>query len=360
TRQSELINWDRLQALEEWQWKTSTTLKQVNGQRTYGGPPPYWTGPVPGPGCEVYIGQIPRDIFEDRLIPIFQSVALLYEFRLMMNFSGQNRGFAFAKYKDPATAVRVIRALNHYPLQEGVQLVVRRSTEKRQLCLRHLPSGMGHKEVLRVLRQLLDGVEGVTLKACGPMGNDIFALVDFSSHYAASMAKKLLTQEGDQHFGASFFVLWSPKSREQERRIIADGLKQGPLPPPPPPLRTQGFSWAVGAPAPNVKNGMAPKMIRRLRWTPHGAADLFQWLCEVHGLGVPMYEMHCHHTSRDGFLHFRYSIIIPQLPVPLSGAVQILPSLRVSTLKKEVHEAVARQGLATLCWWCPDIFLSYL
>ena len=55
-----------------------------------------------------------------------------------------------------------------YPLQEGVRLVVRKSTEKRRLCLGDLPSGMGREELLMVLRLVSDGVEGVTVKAAGP------------------------------------------------------------------------------------------------------------------------------------------------------------------------------------------------
>nr|AST51844.1 dead end transcript variant 3 [Colossoma macropomum] len=195
-----------LRALEEWQRRESVILTQVNGQRRYGGPPPGWSGPVPGPGCEVFINQIPRDAFEDRLIPLFQSIAPLYEFRLMMNFSGQNRGFAYAKYGDPATAGAAIQALNQYPLQEGVRLVVRKSTEKRQLCLGDLPSGMGREELLMVLRLVSDGVEGVTVKAAGPKGKDVCALVHYSSHYAASMAKKVLVQDFKKRFGVSISV----------------------------------------------------------------------------------------------------------------------------------------------------------
>lgn len=133
-------------------------------------------------------------MYEDQLIPLFQSVAPLYEFRLMMNFSGQNRGFAYAKYGDTASAAAAIRALNLYPLQSGVRLAVRRSTEKRQLCLSDLPHSMERNELLMVLRQIADGVEGVTMRTTGPKEKDVSALVHYSSHYAASMAKKVLMQ----------------------------------------------------------------------------------------------------------------------------------------------------------------------
>lgn len=155
---------------------------------------PGWRGPAPGPGCEVFISQIPRDVYEDRLIPLFQSVAPLYEFRLMMNFSGQNRGFAYAKYGDVASAAAAIRALNLYPLQSGARISVRKSTEKRQLCLSDLPPAMEHSDLLRLLQQIADGVESLVMRTTGPKESDVVALVHYSSHYAASMAKKVLVQ----------------------------------------------------------------------------------------------------------------------------------------------------------------------
>lgn len=142
----------------------------------------------------MFISQIPRDVYEDRLLPLFQSVAPLYEFRLMMNFSGQNRGFAYAKYGDTVSAVAAIRALNLYPIQSGVRLAVRRSTEKRQLCLGDLPPTMERNELLTVLQQISDGVEDVAIRTTGPKEKDVTALVHYSSHYAASMAKKVLVQ----------------------------------------------------------------------------------------------------------------------------------------------------------------------
>ena len=35
--------------------RTGYTLDVTTGQRKYGGPPPKWEGPPPGPGCEVTV-----------------------------------------------------------------------------------------------------------------------------------------------------------------------------------------------------------------------------------------------------------------------------------------------------------------
>lgn len=57
-----------------------------------------WEGPPPPRGCEVFVGKIPRDMYEDELVPLFEKAGTMYEFRLMMEFSGENRGYAFVMY----------------------------------------------------------------------------------------------------------------------------------------------------------------------------------------------------------------------------------------------------------------------
>lgn len=39
-------------------------------------------------------------MYEDDLVPLFEKAGRIYEFRLMMEFSGENRGYAFVMYTD--------------------------------------------------------------------------------------------------------------------------------------------------------------------------------------------------------------------------------------------------------------------
>uniref|UniRef100_A0A3B4Y6F5 RRM domain-containing protein n=1 Tax=Seriola lalandi dorsalis TaxID=1841481 RepID=A0A3B4Y6F5_SERLL len=137
-------------ALETWLKTTNIKLTQVNAQRKYGGPPEGWDGPTPGAHCEVFISQIPRDTYEDLLIPLFSSVGPLWEFRLMMNFSGQNRGFAYAKYSSSGVAANAVRLLHGHELAPGIRLSVCHSTEKRHLCIEGLPVTIRQGHLLQV------------------------------------------------------------------------------------------------------------------------------------------------------------------------------------------------------------------
>lgn len=68
----------------------------------------------------------------------------------MMNFSGENRGFAYAKYGSPAVAAKAIRSLNGYILKLGCSLCVQLSTEKSELCIEGLPAVTEQEQMLKV------------------------------------------------------------------------------------------------------------------------------------------------------------------------------------------------------------------
>ncbi|TRY90091.1 hypothetical protein DNTS_031588 [Danionella cerebrum] len=357
----QILNPHRLRSLQEWVQKNSITLTQINGQRKYGGPPPGWQGPAPGPGCEVFISQIPRDVYEDRLIPLFQTVGTIYEFRLMMNFSGQNRGFAYAQYGDPQTASTAVSMLHQYRLrEEGVCITVRRSTEKRQLKLTDLPANLSQAGLLIALRFISEGVEDVQLKPAGTRSEEMVATVNYSSHYAASMAKKVLVQGFKKRYNHSVTVRWASfsKSKREEDTIQEDDYDDDCFSPPllkPQPKTLLSLNFvsstpqlkpvfrAVGGPSEEPREGI----VTPLPANPDTVSRL-QWMCEINRLGSPQYEVYFHHTAPDGFLYFVFKVEIPGVPLPFYGFVQILPGTSSRATKGEVYRAAAEQVIQTL------------
>ena len=72
--------------------------QQVSTLYQYLGPPEGWQGGPPSRGCEVYVTRIPRDCFEQELLPVFSRAGEIYEMRLMMDHNGLNRGYAYVKF----------------------------------------------------------------------------------------------------------------------------------------------------------------------------------------------------------------------------------------------------------------------
>jgi RNA recognition motif-containing protein len=60
---------------------------------------------APGKDAEVFIGNLPMDMYEDVLIPVLEAFGTLRECRLKMDpASGLGRGFAFVVYTDAEEA----------------------------------------------------------------------------------------------------------------------------------------------------------------------------------------------------------------------------------------------------------------
>jgi hypothetical protein len=130
--------------------RTGYQLEQINGQRLYGGPPPNWKGPPPSKGSEVFIGKIPRHCFEDELVPVFERVGQIYEMRLMMDFSGSNRGFGFVMYFSPEIATLAIETLNDYEIRPSRRIGVVRSINNCRLFIGNIPSNKNEEDIKSV------------------------------------------------------------------------------------------------------------------------------------------------------------------------------------------------------------------
>lgn len=173
--------------------RTGYRMIQENGQRKYG-PPPGWEGPAPQRGCEIFVGKIPRDVYEDELVPVFESVGRIYEMRLMMDFDGKNRGYAFVMYTQKNEAKRAVRELNNYEVRPGRLLGVCGSVDNCRLFIGGIPKTKKREEILEEVSKVTEGVLDVIVyaSAADKMKNRGFAFVEYESHRAAAMARRKL------------------------------------------------------------------------------------------------------------------------------------------------------------------------
>ena len=56
----------------------SECRKKCNALGVFSGPPPNWIGPPPCKGCEVFIGKVPRDVYEYELVRACFSLNILF------------------------------------------------------------------------------------------------------------------------------------------------------------------------------------------------------------------------------------------------------------------------------------------
>ena len=168
--------------------RTGYDIVQKHGQRIYGGPPPGWAGPQPGKGTEVYCYRIPRDCFEDELVPVFSSVGKIFELRLMIEFSGTNRSYCYVRYCTQDEAREAINKLSNHYIRPGYPLAITRSVDNRKLSIKTIPSldNETEEDVIQELRNVVEGVDRVKFQSCG------WVEVEFSTHRLAALARRQL------------------------------------------------------------------------------------------------------------------------------------------------------------------------
>ncbi|KAG0416528.1 hypothetical protein HPB47_006333 [Ixodes persulcatus] len=171
--------------------RTGFPMVQDNGQRRYG-PPPDWRGDPPQRGCEVFIGKLPRDFFEDELVPLLETVGPIYELRLMMDFAGSNRGYAFATYTNREDARRAVRELDEKEIRRGKRIGVCKSTDNCRLFVGGIPRTKTREDVFSEMSRVTEGVVNVILytSVMDKTRNRGFAFVEYTDHKTAAVARR--------------------------------------------------------------------------------------------------------------------------------------------------------------------------
>ncbi|XP_006023000.1 APOBEC1 complementation factor isoform X1 [Alligator sinensis] len=203
--------------------RTGYNLIQENGQRKFGGPPPGWDGPPPERGCEIFIGKLPRDLFEDELIPLCEKIGKIYEMRMMMDFNGNNRGYAFVTFSNKQEAKNAIKQLNNYEIRNGRLLGVCASVDNCRLFVGGIPKTKKREEILAEMRKVTDGVVDVIVypSAADKAKNRGFAFVEYESHRAAAMARRKLLPGRIQLWGHNIAVDWAEPEVEVDEDTMS-------------------------------------------------------------------------------------------------------------------------------------------
>nr|XP_033324024.1 uncharacterized protein LOC117219185 [Megalopta genalis] len=202
---------------------TDLPLTQVNGQRRLG-PPPKWKGPPPSPKCEVFVGSIPHDYYEPEIVQIFGLIGQIYELRLMMNFSGENRGYCFIMYATEEEAARAVRELDQFEIYPGKKIGVVASVNNRRLYIVQLPSYLSTEAIVKRFYEMTDDIENVAVyRNTNGMVN--YVLVSYNTHRGAAMGRRRLVPESLTLFpNHEVIIEWakpnmSPSNVYEERGI---------------------------------------------------------------------------------------------------------------------------------------------
>ncbi|GFW31209.1 heterogeneous nuclear ribonucleoprotein Q [Trichonephila clavipes] len=204
--------------------RTGYTLDVTTGQRKYGGPPPNWTGPPPGSGCEIFVGKIPKDIYEDELIPLFEKCGPLWDLRLMMDpLTGQNRGYAFITFKTKQGAQNAVKQLDNHEIRKGKFIGVTVSINNHRLFVGNIPKNRGKDELFEEFTKHAPGLTEVIIYSSpdDKKKNRGFCFLEYDSHKAASLAKRRLSTGRIKVWGCDIIVDWADPQEEPDEETMS-------------------------------------------------------------------------------------------------------------------------------------------
>ncbi|XP_028169111.1 heterogeneous nuclear ribonucleoprotein R isoform X4 [Ostrinia nubilalis] len=204
--------------------RTGYTLDVTTGQRKYGGPPPGWEGGTPGAGCEVFCGKIPKDMYEDELIPLFERCGSIWDLRLMMDpMTGTNRGYAFVTFTTREATQRAVQELDNHEIKPGKTLRIKISVPNLRLFVGNIPKSKGKEEILEEFGKLTAGLVEVIIYSSpdDKKKNRGFCFLEYESHKAASLAKRRLGTGRIKVWGCDIIVDWADPQEEPDEQTMS-------------------------------------------------------------------------------------------------------------------------------------------
>lgn len=174
--------------------RTHYELIQENGQRRLTAPELTKEYRERIKGAEVFLGRLPRDCYEDELMPVLDNIGRLLELRLMLDFSGSTRGYAFALFENAKIAKNACDRLNGFQLRPGHRIGVVKSIDNCRLFFGGVPKDKTKADFVEELGKMLDGISDIYLypNSQDRTQNRGFIFVEFKDHRSAAMARRKL------------------------------------------------------------------------------------------------------------------------------------------------------------------------
>jgi len=205
--------------------RTGYSLDVTTGQRKYGGPPPGGDPTPPGSGHEIFCGKIPKDVFEDELIPLFEKCGKIWDMRLMMDpMTGLTRGYGFITFCDMDAATEAVNQLHNYEIRPGKQLKVNVSIANVRLFVGNIPKNKSRDEIKEEFGKRTDGLVEVIVygSADNPkQKNRGFAFLEYETHKQASNAKRKLQAGHPKFWQCDVIVDWADPMEEPDEDTMS-------------------------------------------------------------------------------------------------------------------------------------------
>ncbi|XP_059212304.1 heterogeneous nuclear ribonucleoprotein Q-like isoform X2 [Centropristis striata] len=206
--------------------RTEYTLDVTTGQRKYGGPPPesVYSGAQPNVGTEIFVGKIPRDLFEDELVPLFEKAGPIWDLRLMMDpLSGLNRGYAFVTFCTKEAAQEAVKLCNNHEIRPGKHIGVCISVANNRLFVGSIPKSKTKEQIVEEFSKVTEGLSDVILyhQPDDKKKNRGFCFLEYEDHKTAAQARRRLMSGKVKVWGNVVTVEWADPIEDPDPEVMA-------------------------------------------------------------------------------------------------------------------------------------------
>ncbi|XP_069091681.1 heterogeneous nuclear ribonucleoprotein Q isoform X7 [Pleurodeles waltl] len=206
--------------------RTGYTLDVTTGQRKYGGPPPdsVHSAHQPSVGTEIFVGKIPRDLFEDELVPLFEKAGPIWDLRLMMDpLTGLNRGYAFVTFCTKEAAQEAVKLYNNHEIRSGKHIGVCISVANNRLFVGSIPKSKTKEQIVEEFSKVTEGLTDVILyhQPDDKKKNRGFCFLEYEDHKTAAQARRRLMSGKVKVWGNVVTVEWADPIEDPDPEVMA-------------------------------------------------------------------------------------------------------------------------------------------
>ncbi|KAI3383925.1 hypothetical protein SNEBB_006834 [Seison nebaliae] len=211
--------------VEQYCRSVGCPLKKDNGQRRCGGPPSNWVDHPPEEGCEIILGLLPPNCYENEIIKfITQENVKLYELRLMTEANQLSKCYAFATLSTKKQADLVVEKLHGKQIRENCTVTVLHIHDTKRLFIGGIPKLKNSNDIYLEMKK---HTEGVVKAIVYPLMDDRkknrgFAFVEYATHRQAALGRKKLQEKPFTLWTNEVAVDWA----EPENKVDPETMKK--------------------------------------------------------------------------------------------------------------------------------------
>lgn len=213
-------------------------VKQTNGCRIWENPKRGFELTIPERPFEIFIKNIPTDLFEIDILPHFERFGPVYQFRLLIDYDSSNRGFAYLIYFYEKSAILCLDLMSFFLIRPGVILDVERSQERSHLLAMNIPGTLPKAEIEHAFLQLFTDLKSVTVrqevKNTENFNQSCVAILTFADHSSALRAKRWSGVGSINMWNRNVKILWAKNEQvgdlmavcEQARHVLIHNIPE--------------------------------------------------------------------------------------------------------------------------------------